>query len=424
MALQLQPTLSFTKEVFSRSRIYHLSRGLTFDFNATHGTVKGGRSSSVTIPSPGQLKDATSSSPFSYETIARLIEQQTSARLVGVESGSSIEIAFQITHGIVSRSSLSEELLNRLIVLEFQTRKRTLGLSRIDDDAVAIGSEWCAYLHELVRDGKFGPDQLESAITDLTKQGIAIAESFFLFNAKQIAEYMHHAILSACHSFAGMTLQLHELNSRTRELDFWESRPDEPQEILLNAAGVDILSFEYRNAVISCYSALDMLYELFVYLTKKAFGDPRFPQNLHFPDASGRQVFKEGGEPEPTDPPCTVYRMAIPNLEHGYFGALRHARNNLVHNMAAEGLRPGVYLGWALPTVGNLALQYVHFMTRDIAASGKPTTHLWHREFYETKRDAQETLYDWIEQTWQCIFDTIDWLTHRLQGTSRSSSTG
>ncbi len=405
MALKLQTNLSFSKHVFSPSNIYCLSHGLTFELESASVITRGGLSSSVVFPSLEESQDY------------RAIEEQTGAMVIGIENNSLSEMAFRMDDGVISASSLSEELLYRLNALEAQIKRIIQGRSSIDDNGIALGREWCAYLDDLIHDNTLGPDQLKLKITDLVQQGIPITEAFFLFNAIQIAEDMRHVVLSACHSFANMTSQVSELNQHSKGLYLWGLGPGRPGEIFLMSEEVDSISFAYRNAVISCYSALDMLYELFVYLTKEPFGDPSFPKNLHFPDGNRRSTFQKGSEPTPNDPPETLYLASIPNLKNDFFGALRHTRNDLVHNMATEGLRARVYLGWGLPPVKNLPLQYIYYMTRDIATTGKPVTHPWHRRFYETQQDAQEMLFNWIEQTWQCIFDTVEWLTYRLQRT-------
>ena len=46
-------------------------------------------------------------------------------------------------------------------------------------------------------------------------------------------------------------------------------------------------------------------------------------------------------------------------------------------------------------------------------SNGKPVAHSWVRRFYENQSDAQDSLLDWLELTWQCSFDTIEWLIKR-----------
>ena len=84
-----------------------------------------------------------------------------------------------------------------------------------------------------------------------------------------------------------------------------------------------------------------------------------------------------------------------------------------MHNMATDSLRPRVYLGRKLPPVNNEPLQYVQYMARDIDSKGEPVAHPWVRRFYKNQSDAQNSLLDWLELTWQCSFDTIEWLIER-----------
>ena len=231
-------------------------------------------------------------------------------------------------------------------------------------------------------------------------------------------------ILSSCYHFAALASEICEFNQRAPDLRGPEQSTIRPIERAVNSEIVDKLSFLYMNNVINCYSALDMLYELFVYYTREPFVNPEFPQNLHFPDTAGRAIFRYGGAPQEIDPPADTFEMAIPNLDRGHFGALRQTRNDLVHNMAADGTRPTAYIGYATPLVNNMSLQYAQYLTRDIDNdTGKPVATSWCRRFYQHQSDAQTTLYGWIEQAWQCIFDTIDWLTHRMAG-HYTSSTG
>lgn len=416
MALRLQ--FSPSRQASGPFDTYYLSRGLTLDFNSTHGTVKGGLSSSFAVPIFIDSPDPAIPFPNIKSATVCSIEQVVGAKLIGIKGSFSTEMAFRVDDHFISHTSLSEELLGRLQILEALVRQRIADSVSIDSVTLFVAREVCATLTDLIQSGKMGPRQLDSAIETFTNQGIPINESFFLYNAQQITEDMHQAILSGCHYFAALTFQMCDLNQNCQILGLSGQSPTEPEERFLMSEEVDVLSFSYTNAIINCYSALDMLYELFVYLTREPFGNPEFPKQLHFPDAKGRKVFQEGGVPTSIDLPNTIYPRAIPNLKAGHFGALRHARNDLVHNMAADGLRPRVYVGWHLPPVRNLPLQYVQYLTRDFDTAGKPATHPLCRRFYETQMDAQDTLFDWIEQTWECIYDTVDWLIYRMRGSS------
>lgn len=118
----------------------------------------------------------------------------------------------------------------------------------------------------------------------------------------------------------------------------------------------------------------------------------------------------------PSDPTAKELPYAIPNLAAGQFTSLKMTRNALVHNMATDALRPKVYKGRKLPPVNNQPLQYVQYLARDLDAIGEPLTHLWVRRFYENQSDAQNNLLEYVELTWECIFDTVEWLIRRWTG--------
>ena len=81
-----------------------------------------------------------------------------------------------------------------------------------------------------------------------------------------------------------------------------------------------------------------------------------------------------------------------------------------MHNMAPDSLRPRVYKGWKQAPVNNQPLQYVQYLSRDVDDKGEPVTHPWVRRFYMNQSDAQNSLLGWLELTWQCVFDTTEWL--------------
>ena len=160
--------------------------------------------------------------------------------------------------------------------------------------------------------------------------------------------------------------------------------PDEPWETRLSSGNVDELSYCFTSSVVACYTALDLLYIFFVYLTREPFLNPEFPSNLNFPDAPGSRIFQSGGSALSSDPPPKELPYAIANLTSGQFGSLRNARNALVHNMSPDSIRPRFYKGWKHPPVNNQPLQYVQYLSRDVDAQGQPVTHPWVRRFYES----------------------------------------
>ena len=115
----------------------------------------------------------------------------------------------------------------------------------------------------------------------------------------------------------------------------------------------------------------------------------------------------------PNDAPAKDLPYAIANLVPAHFRAFRSIRNALEHNMAHDELFPRVYQGWKQLPVNNQPLHYAQYLTIDIDAQGGLVTHPWVRRFYETQTDAQDSLLGWLELTWQCVFDTTEWLIKR-----------
>ena len=188
-----------------------------------------------------------------------------------------------------------------------------------------------------------------------------------------------------------------------------------PFEIVHSSGVADNVSDEFASSVISCYSSLDLLYDWFAYLTREPFGEPEFPKKLHFPDQNPANAFVLGGTARQSDLDIKDAPCAIPNLPANKFCDLRKLRNDLVHNMAPDEIRGRVCIGIGLPPVNNQLLQYSQYLTRDTDGMGNPIIHTWARNFYATQQDAQHSLHNWLTNTWQCIFDTTEWLTNRVR---------
>ncbi len=420
---------------------YHLTFGLSLRFVPTQAIIQGGNSSCVKFTSAAQPTEFGLLPSASYMDLVLWIEKQVGVKLLGIDrtpllsasivgsdqglSASPNEVVFQVEEGVVSHKWLSEDLLTRLQRLESVVRHRLISMDGITQASLHTSEELSLWYLQLVRAGKLGPNELEQALRELEKQGIPVRRAFFVHNAQEIAEDMRNVMEASCYDLAMLCKKLQEINEDIGDSNQLTRPPVPFSEQTLMSERVDELSFAFSSSVIHCYSALEMLYELFVYLTRVPFGEPKFPEHLHFPDVSGRQVFQEGGAPMESDLRANVLPKAIPNLVVGHFRALRRTRNDLVHNMAADGTRPMAYVGFAMPLVNDLSLQYVQYPTHDIdTATGSPVATSWCRRFYQCRSDAQTFLYSWIEQAWQCIFDTIDWLTHRIAGHYASSPGG
>ena len=412
MRINIPPTGA--REAFGPYRTYCLSRGLSLHFNAEAAVVKGGAGSAVTFPFLAEPNEFGLLPPGEYAKMVDRVERDFGVRLVGVGDGSSSDAMFRVDEFAISGKWLAEALLGKFIKLESLIWGRIKDLPGIDETALQITREFVARLNDDISYGKLGPDVLQEIIELWVSSNSPIKEAFFASNATSIAEDIRATILAACHHFGTLTSGVLSINDQGRPERPHSNGSENSWEIRHWSGGVDALAFSYTSAIVACYTSLDLLYELFVYLTREPLGNPAFPTDLHFPDAPDSRIFQSGGRALPEDLPKDVLPHAIPNLEPGDFASLRHSRNAFVHRMAPDMLRPRVYVGFGLPPVNNQPLQYVQYLSRDIDANGKPAIHPWSHRFYENQTDAQDSLFEWIERTWQCIFDTTEWLINRL----------
>ena len=304
-------------------------------------------------------------------------------------------------------------MLSRLLGLESLIRTRVMNHTGIQEADLMAGLNVAAVLEDEISYGKLGPTGLQKTIDSYITAGNPITEALFVNHATAIAEDMRHAILAACHHFRHLNMGIQKINQTDPLVPSLMEPDDEPWENRLISGEVDELSYAFTSSVVACYTALDLLYMYFVYLTRDPFLNPEFPSNLHFPDDQNHAFFRVGVTTLDGDRPATDLPYAIANLTAGQFGPLRLSRNALVHNMAPDSLRPRVYKGWKQPPVNHQPLQYVQYLSRDIDANGEPVTHPWVRRFYENQTDAQDSLLEWLGLTWQCAFDTIEWLITR-----------
>ena len=177
----------------------------------------------------------------------------------------------------------------------------------------------------------------------------------------------------------------------------------------------DHVADNFASAVIACYSALDLLLRLFIFLTREPVVDPSFPPGLHFSDIDSGKVWRRVTRHKQGD--CTESETpnAIPHLPPARFTRLRKLRNSLVHNMAEDDIRPQVYVGVGLERVGGTPLQYAEYRTRDINQDGSFVEHPWFVRFYKQDRDAQVELLTFVREAWETIYDTTIWLERRLK---------
>ena len=404
MNLRIQESAADGKEAFGPFRTYLLTRGLVLNFNSKGAVVSDGVGSSASFSADSGPDNWGLLTDRSYARLVDKVEQELGVKLVGFHGSSSDDVAFRVAEYLISGGWLVEGLLSRLLALENLARRRVLSATGINEAELMNGLNIGATLEDDISYGKVDPAGLEYAIDSFKKIGIPMDQAFFVLNATSIAEDMRHALMAACFHFRSLNSQIRTINQTGPLAALVVAPTDEPWETRLSSGEVDELSYTYTSSVVACYTGLDLLYILFVYLTREPFLNPRFPSNLHFPDASG-------GEPAlPSDPAANDLPYAIPNLASGRFTSLRKTRNALVHNMAPDSLLPRVYKGWKQAPVNNQPLQYVQYLSRDVDDKGEPVTHPWVRRFYMNQSDAQNSLLGWLELTWQCVFDTTEWL--------------
>ena len=410
-------------------RTYHFARGLTLSFRGLIGTLMGGQS--LALPcyvNPEGAIDGIAS-PTAYQSTISNVENLTTSKLIAASgsmvsthikdngeselSVSKIELAhdrllFSANKRFISDADLGEILLFELNQAETSCRF-LLTSGGTNESIFHIAYELVLYWQEENKAGRVNPTKLSQLIASAPP---LIKEAFFFLNTIELGESMRSSILRASYYLLRMTEIIWKVNLG-QNIDI--GKPLQPKELIIMNPNIDNIANEYTSAVLSAYSALDMLYEYFIFLIKLPFGDPDFPQRLHFPDSIPNSVFRCGGIPRPDDIDNTILPLAIPNLAGNNFRNLRMLRNDLVHNMAADSHRPMAYAGTGLPPVGGLGIQYVQYLSRDVEPNGQPLTHRWNRRFYEQQRDAQLALFDLIEQVWQCCFDTTKWLNNRLK---------
>lgn len=415
MELRIPELATGAAEAFGPFRTYLLTRGLVVRFDGVKAVVADGVGSSIPFPISSEPNEG---GLFPNEVYVRHLDEvqnRLGVKFVGFQ-GASGDGAFRIGDYVISAGWLGETLLERLSKLETLIRNRVVKESGITEGEMTTGSAICANIEEDISYGRVGTADVESLIDASRKAPAPITEAYFIFNATSIAEDLRHALQAACHHFSNLNLGIRKLNETPASTLTTTELANESWERRIYSTEIDELSYAYTSSVVSCYTALDLLYLYFIYLTREPFLNPAFPSKLHFPDAPRKgkaDIFKEGGRPLPNDPPAKDLPYAIANLKAGQFASLRHVRNSLVHNMAADSLRPRVYLGRKLPPVNNEPLQYVQYLARDIDSKGEPVAHPWVRRFYKNQSDAQNSLLGWLELAWQCSFDTTEWLIRR-----------
>ena len=329
MHLKVNIQGTVTKEAIGPFRTYHLSRGLTLKFNPADAVVSGGTTSSLAYQQMGEPDDFGLLSSDNYSEMLRQAERDIGVRLVGATGSLPDDILFRVDNSVISGEWLAEELLGKLTHLDSLIRRRVLVFEGLSEVALQASREICANIHDQIWAGHVGPNALDTLIDKLKSTVIPIREAFFVFNAQSIADDMRNSILAACHHFADMTSRIWNVNQGRHLSPSSGKELSEGQEIVYSSGEVDALSFAYTSTVIACYTSLELLYELFVYLTREPFVNPDFPSNLHFPDVDSSPIFRNGGKALPDDPPSTTFPHAIPNLARGTLDRLGEAETTL-----------------------------------------------------------------------------------------------
>jgi hypothetical protein len=403
---------------------YHLARGLTISISDFKARLSGGRNCTLLydIDSLGASNNIATQS--AYQSVISTIEKLTTSRLmasskslISVVGDSNVSISqvdlppdrllFVTANQYLSDADLGEVLLTELNVVENVCRLLLTDGGKTES-TFSPSYELALYWQEENNAGRLDPLKLTQLIASVDPM---VKKAFFYMNIIEVAEGIRGSLLAACYHLTRLTELIWQANIQNSPSN---SNTGEQHESIIMSPLVDRIADEYSSAVISAYTSLDILYEYFVFLTRQDFEDPRFPDNHHFPAQRPFQAFREGGSPRSDDFSRAILPLAIPNLSNDDFHHLRTLRNDLVHNMTPDWHRPFIYVGTALSAVGGLQLQYAQYLSRDIEINGAPKVHPWIRRFYTQQRDAQLTLYELIEQTWQCCFDTTRWISNRL----------
>ena len=442
MALRIPQSATTAVQSFGPFRTYMLSRGLVVRLDGEGAVVNGGAGSQITLRTDATPNEFGWLTPQAYADLMHQAQCQVSANLVGATRADRIppevyadlidglpreiaarlsgpdesppsEVMFTVGDRIISDRWLGEELLGRFLVLENLVRTTALTSTGVSGSVFKESQEFVAVLDDAVLDGRIGPEMVDAITTNPNGMPIDVKVAFFVSNSISIADDVRLAIMAAGYHLATLNSGILSINEKGPLRAPTSISGDDAWEIRQISEETDRLSFSHTSSIVACCTALDILYELLIYLTKEPFLDPTFPTGLYFPNANRPKIFRMNGRPESGDPPPAVLPLAIPNLALDYFTPLMRIRNDVVHNMAADGLRTVVRIGSRLPPVNYQPLQYVQYVTRDIDPMGKPVKTQWRRRFYEQQTDAQDFLYAWAERTWQCIFDTTEWLIER-----------
>lgn len=383
---------------------YHAGNGLVLRLDRAAPFFEGGRTEYA-------LKPGTP-----LEQALFFLENNLRQRVIGVgadlclsegKTGLPVDIVFRVQRGYVTSSRLGEDMLWRSQKIESCCRWLLSSSNSGPDPTTRSASEGVL---SLVEDGRFGLSQLEEFVAKYSAAGLPVAQYFFLHNVAASFEDMRSALLRASHHATSMIGFLWTVNNHksARELD--SALAEKIAEIKHASETGDHVADEFTSAVVSTHSALDLLFRMFLLLVREPFGDPVFPKGLHFSDVATGKVWKMVNRQKASDLSSVHVPRAIPFLLGKEFDDLRKLRNDLVHNTAADDIRPQIYVGVGTPRIGGIQLQYAQYRTRDIDSHGNPIRHPWCARFYQQDRSADIQLHSWLLSVWETVNDTCDWI--------------
>ena len=328
------------------------------------------------------------------------------------------ETIFPVKNGYISDGDLVNNLISNSIGIEYLLHllafKHKQNSTEFPLDFSALNAS--AYIRDEILSTHIGPSDLDYVINEYRKLGLPIDQAFFVHNIYKLMGDIQTSFSRACYHFANMSKIIWEINqenditaSHWNSLSHWSD--NKGGEICQLSGKSDLVTIEFTGALIACYSSLDFLYQMFMFLVRDPIINPSIPKKHHFP----------------VDPPAETLRylrlndlaasdapFAIPYLDSDKFTSLRKLRNDLVHNLVPGDNGTRIYIGAKLSPVNYQDLQYALYLTRDINHNGNPVEHDWFKSFYQQRTDGQLLLHQWLFDTWNCIFDTYSWLKNRL----------
>ena len=255
---------------------FHLSRGLTLDLDCNdqrNAVLRGGPHLQKVYP----LTEQSASNWFKHLSalcdLTRRIEQEigvrfvatTGERLLGQSDrlqGSRLKTVFAVNEVWVPADYLAECLLAEYQGLE--SRTTSLMTRETRHESLRNAEELVAGIKDGIRDGRLDAKQLAEIILKSKHSDIPLERAFFLSNAMTLADGVRDILLRACYHYANMTDYLCQINTNDRSAFSGLGAIPKASEINHFSELGDMVAHEFASSVISCYSALDLLYDWFI----------------------------------------------------------------------------------------------------------------------------------------------------------------